>query len=38
MEKSNHRQLLLRADSKRPRHRHAADKRDELAPPCMTGK
>jgi hypothetical protein len=29
---------LLRARSERPRRRRAAEQRDELAPPCMSGK
>jgi hypothetical protein len=32
MEKSNYRHRLLRARRERPRHRRAADQRDERAP------
>ena len=33
-----HTLALLRTRAERPRCRRAAEKRDELAPPCMSGK
>jgi hypothetical protein len=38
-EKPDHRhRRLLRARRERPRRRRATEQRDELAPPCMSGK